>query len=159
MCRSHRAVSPVVATVILVAVAITISIGAAYWIGGTSSQYTILEKMQIDSVYCSMDTTVNNSRWMIVLSIRNSGASPCTIQYVFLNEKQVDEYNVSAGGSLSSVDMIGTSIPLEGLCLESGETATEYIWIGSGLLSSGTTVLVRLQSSTNMNYIEQVKLI
>ncbi len=43
--KNRKAVSPVIATVILVAVAITISVAVAYWMGGISSQYTKFENL------------------------------------------------------------------------------------------------------------------
>jgi archaeal type IV pilus assembly protein PilA len=153
------AVSPVIATVIIVAVAITISVAAGYWISGTSAQYTSVEKLTINSAYCKIDSSVINSKWTIVISLQNTGPTSSRVQYVMVNNALVDEYDVSAGGSLSSTDVIGTSVSSDGLGLESGEQATAYIYIGSDLLSSGTTISVNLQSLAGVNYIVPVKLV
>ena len=45
--RKRKGISPVIATVVLVAVTITVVIGVAYWLGGISSQYTSFEKVEI----------------------------------------------------------------------------------------------------------------
>ncbi len=158
MSRSRWGVSPVIATVILVAVAMVITMAAAYWITGTSGSYMEVEKLQIESSYCISDSSVTNSRWMIVVSLRNNGPSTCNIVYVMVNDAVVDDYNVTAGGSLSNVDSIGTSIDSSGLRLESGESTTAYVWVGSDLFSSGTTVIIRLQSVAGVNYFRPVKL-
>ena len=156
--RFRRAVSPVIATVILVAVAIAISISAAYWISGTSGQYTGFEKIEITNAYCTLNPAVNNSKWMIVLSLRNSGPNPSKISYVMVNDALVDEYNVSTGGSLTDPGSIGASVSTNGLMLQSGESTVVYLWIGSGLLSSGTSVSVKLHSVSGFDYVKLVKL-
>ena len=48
--KSRKGISPVIATVILVAVAITVSVSVAYWMGGISSLYTRLEKIEDQSI-------------------------------------------------------------------------------------------------------------
>ncbi len=45
--------SPVIATVILVAVAITVAVAVAYWMGGIASQYTKFEKVEIQTGVCT----------------------------------------------------------------------------------------------------------
>ena len=159
MSRLRKAISPVIATIILVAVVVVVSVAAGYWISGTTAQYSSVEKISIDSAYCTIDSSVNNSRWRISVTIHNTGSTPSKISYIMVNNKLVDEYNIIAGGSLSAVDVIGTSVPSDGLSLSSGETATVYIWIGSGLLSSGTSVNIDLLSLSGVNYFLTVKLV
>jgi len=49
--RERRAISPVIATVILVAVAITVAVGVSYWMSGIAGQYTAFEKVEISTGY------------------------------------------------------------------------------------------------------------
>jgi flagellin-like protein len=156
--RYRRAISPVIATVILVAVTIAISISAAYWMSGTSGQYTGFEKIEIPTAYSTLNPTVNNAKWRIHLSLKNSGPNPAKITYVMLNEAIVTEYNITEGGSLSSISAIGTSMSDNGVFLQSGETMDVYVWIGSGLFSSGTTIAVKLHSTSGFDYVKLVKL-
>lgn len=158
MSRYRRAISPVIATVILVAVTIAISISAAYWMSGTSGQYTGFEKIEIPTAYSTLNPTVNNAKWRIHLSLKNSGPNPAKITYVMLNEAIVTEYNITEGGSLSSISAIGTSMSDNGVFLQSGETMDVYVWIGSGLFSSGTTIAVKLHSTSGFDYVKLVKL-
>lgn len=147
-----------IATVILVAVTIAISISAAYWMSGTSGQYTGFEKIEIPTAYSTLNPTVNNAKWRIHLSLKNSGPNPAKITYVMLNEAIVTEYNITEGGSLSSISAIGTSMSDNGVFLQSGETMDVYVWIGSGLFSSGTTIAVKLHSTSGFDYVKLVKL-
>ena len=111
-----------IATVILVAITIAISISAAYWMSGTSDQYTGFEKIEIPTAYSTLNPTVNNTKWRIHLSLKNSGPNPAKIVYVMVNEVIVAEYNITGGGSLSGTGSIGTSLSDKGVFLQSGET-------------------------------------
>ena len=69
--QNRKGVSPIIVTVILVAVGITIAVGVSYWIGGTSSQYTIFEKVEIQVGYAEVIT----GGWNTTLVLKNSGSS------------------------------------------------------------------------------------
>ena len=80
--KNRKAVSPVIATVILVAVAITVSVAVSYWMGGISSQYTQFEKVEIQTGYA----TKAAEGWDCILEIKNTGSQSATIGTVFVNE-------------------------------------------------------------------------
>lgn len=92
------------------------------------------------------------------MDVKNSGTRPVILGFVTVNEVPVDEYDIQPGEALTDTANTGTSIPSTGLYLESGESATVYLWIGSDLLSSGTSVSIRLQGSSGIGYIKLVKL-
>ena len=46
-----KAVSPVIATIIIVAIAITMSIAVAYWLLGLGSSFTKYEKVEFTTAY------------------------------------------------------------------------------------------------------------
>jgi len=77
--RSRKGISPVIATVILVAVAITVSISVAYWMGGISSLYTRLEKIEIHSITAEKGVAGN---YTITLTAKNTGSADATIDSV-----------------------------------------------------------------------------
>ena len=158
MSRYRRAISPVISTVILVAVAIVISISAAYYLSGTTGQYTGIEKIEIPTAYCTLNPAVNNSGWGAHLSLKNSGPSPARISYIMVNDVLISEYNISAGGSLSGTASMGTSMVDGGITLQSGESVEVDVWIGSGLFSSGTSIAVKLHSTSGFDYVKLVKL-
>ena len=146
------------ATVILVAIGMVIAIGASIYLMGTADQYAAYETVELPAAYCTKNPSVNNSRWGISISIKNGGPKPTLIDYVMVNDVLVDEYDIIFNGSLADTTSIGTSLTKNGLYLESGESSTVYVWIGSDLLSSGTSVSIHLHSISGINYIKLVKL-
>ncbi len=157
--QERKAVSPVIATVILVAVAITVSVGVSYWMGGISSQYTQFEKVEIKTGYGTTDAGTATTGWDITLTVKNSGSATATITNVFVNDVQVGTYAATA---ISETDgATTTDVPAEGLTLTAGQEDTIHVWIASGApstLSAGTTVNVKLHSAGGMDYIKLIKL-
>jgi len=77
MMRRKAGISPVVATVILVAVAIVIAIAVAFWASGLVSVFTRFEKIEIQSAY--WDGTD------VVIIAKNSGSSPTVVDMILVN--------------------------------------------------------------------------
>ena len=153
--RSRRAVSPVIATVILVAVAITVAVAVAYWMGGIAGQYTKFEKVEIKSAPCTVDAFDN---WVITILLKNSGTRTATISSVFVNDV---EATTDGTAPVALVTTITTDLPSTEKKIESGTEATIIVWIGGdhATLSSGTTVNVKLHSAGGMDYIQLVELV
>ncbi len=154
--RERKAISPVIATVILVAVAITVAVGVSYWMSGISSQYTQFEKVEIQTAYATF-TDGTPPYWTTILDIKNSGSATATLTHVFINDVPV-AYGTGVGAAgtiLASVDPDNT------LTLDSGVTDTVTVWIAQGTpvtFTSGTTVNVKLHSAGGMDYIKLVRL-
>jgi flagellin-like protein len=70
--RKKSGISPVVATVILVAVAIVIAIAVAFWASGLVGVFTRFEKLEIVSA-----VMVDNNRFNV--TIRNTGSADSAI--------------------------------------------------------------------------------
>jgi len=157
----RKAISPVIATVILVAVAITVAVGVSYWMSGIAGQYTSFEKVEIQSGYSSLSAAVN-AKWYITLELKNTGSATANLINVFVNDVPVVEYDIAgdAAGDVLTVDNTGTSISsTAGLPIASGKAATVYVYIGSTLFSSGTTINIKIHSAGGMDYIKLIKLI
>jgi len=93
MKRKDRAVSPVIATIILVAVAIVMSIAVAYWalgLGGTFARY---EKLEIAAMYA----TATTSGWNITAKLKSTGSTAATVNLILLNGKPISVINATAG--------------------------------------------------------------
>ncbi|MEM3389668.1 MAG: archaellin/type IV pilin N-terminal domain-containing protein [Nitrososphaerota archaeon] len=78
MNRGKSGISPVMATVILVAIAIVIAIAVAFWATGLVGVFTRFEKLEITSAYYVSDTGV-------VLTVRNTGSADTSIDNIFVN--------------------------------------------------------------------------
>ena len=152
--RSRRAVSPVIATVILVAVAITVAVAVAYWMGGIAGQYTKFEKVEIQSAVCTWDLT--NTTWTIKMKLKNTGTATATLISVFINDLEVENYAVdhSIIGETTTNMTTATS-------MTSGEDKIVIVYIASGYstLSPGTTVNIKYHSAGGMDYIKLVELV
>ena len=180
--RRRRAVSPVIATVVLVAVTITVAVAVSYWMSGIASQYTKFEKVEIQSGYANIET---GGGWTITLVMKNSGSATANLITVFVNDEPVDIYSTATdlntyqktedtvpSGETTKGTFTGTNIPATGVAIESGKTANVYIstgtapdppnpvqiYIGSTLFSSGTTLNVKIHSAAGMDYIKLVQL-
>jgi len=77
MGRKSSGISPVVATVILVAVAIVIAIAVAFWASGLVGVFTRFEKIEIMSAYW------DGSR--VIVLAKNSGSSPAVVDMILVN--------------------------------------------------------------------------
>ncbi len=154
----RRAVSPVIATVILVAVAITVAVAVSYWMSGISSQYTQFEKVEIQTAICTLDPVTGN--WEIIVKLKNTGSKAATLTNIFVNEAEVSAYNASA--PVATVDTITTDMPLATpFSISSGATGIVTVWVGANYatLSPGTTINMKIHSAGGMDYIKLVQLI
>ncbi|GAH13993.1 unnamed protein product, partial [marine sediment metagenome] len=119
MINKRKGVSPVIATVILVAVAITVSVGVSYWMSGIAGQYTNFEKVEIQSGYA---VKVGTTGWNIIVTLKNSGSSTATITSCFINEQIIGTAPFAAvtATTTSNGDIGGTLDA--GITLDSGDS-------------------------------------
>jgi flagellin-like protein len=145
--KSRKGISPVIATVILVAVAITVSVSVAYWMGGISSLYTRLEIIEVQSAVASKGVAGN---YTITLAVKNTGSADATIDSVFINGKPMSQFpgvnpHLAAGG---------TSVI-------AGGSATVVIDVPANQgapFSAGTTIEVKLHTAGGKDYPQMVTL-
>ncbi|MCK4582901.1 hypothetical protein KAU18_06250 [Candidatus Bathyarchaeota archaeon] len=162
--RERKAISPVIATVILVAVAITVAVGVSYWMSGISSQYTQFEKVEIQTGYATYDAT--NTIWTITMAIKNSGSADATINMAFLNDVPCGAANYKVDATNVTATEWGVSFLSAGVTLKPGQSTTVYVYIDNpcsgvselAFLSAGTTINVKLHSAGGMDYIKLIRL-
>ena len=158
--RKRRAISPVIATVILVAVAITVAVAVSYWMGSIAGQYTSFEKVEIQSGYATLTPGVG---WTITLELKNSGSATANLIKTFVNEVPVDVEGATglggAGAAPVGTGQTGSTIPDAGIPIDSGKEDTVTVYIGSTLFSSGTTINIKLHSAGGMDYIKLIRLV
>ena len=170
--RKRRAVSPVIATVVLVAVTITVAVAVSYWMSGIASQYTAFEKVEIQSGYATIipsTATVNAGSWIIHLELKNTGSATSTLIRVFVNDVPIaiGSYGYVIDGTATlSTGQMATDMPKDDpttptggkLPIESGKSGTVEVYIEKSLFSSGTTMNIKLHSAGGMDYIKLVQL-
>ena len=94
MNRGKAGISPVMATVILVAIAIVIAIAVAFWATGLVGVFTRFEKIEITAAYYDTDND------QVVLELKNTGSASATIDRIFINGQPSQAFgaNVACGG-------------------------------------------------------------
>lgn len=144
MNRGKSGISPVMATVILVAIAIVIAIAVAFWATGLVGVFTRFEKLEVVSAYYSSDGK------KVMLTVRNTGSADTSIDNIFINgipcitdsdACQVD----SSEGDLGPDNAIPISV---------GDTITINIGNppGQGSWVRGVTYEVTIHTSSGKSY-------
>ena len=134
MRRSSSGISPVVATVILVAIAIVIAIAVAFWASGLVGVFTRFEKIEITAAYWQNDH--------FVLVVKNTGSAAATRDDVYVN-------GVPFGGSGS-----GWSVSDGDTYLTPGATATLIVSSlpGGGTFAPGVTYELAVHTASGKLY-------
>jgi flagellin-like protein len=73
--KSRKALSPVIASIILVAVTVAVSIAVAAWMGALTFSFTKTDQFNVASVVFTGSPTYNG----INMSLQNTGSSPWTV--------------------------------------------------------------------------------
>ena len=146
--------SPVIATVILVAVAITVAVAVAYWMGGIAGQYTKFEKVEIQSGNCILEPT---GAWTITLKMKNTGTATATLLSAYINDVEVYDYGVN----IAAANGTATNMTTTSTTIESGALIVVELYIDDTYksLSSGTTINIKIHSAGGMDYIKLVELV
>ena len=76
--KSKKALSPVVASIILIAVTVAVSIAVAAWMGALTFTFMATEQLQITGVRYTGNTTA-------VINVTNSGSAKLTLSSVEVN--------------------------------------------------------------------------
>lgn len=158
--RDKRAVSPVIATVVLVAVTIVVAVAVAYWMGGIAGLYTRFEQLKVQSYNAPQVTFTdppypwNGDGWNVTIVVKNTGTADATIDQVLINGKAGDAYNqvnVTQGNGLSVP--IGKSVTVFIGILKDGELPPNE----EGF-TPGTSIEVKLRSAAGMDYTQLLTL-
>jgi flagellin-like protein len=92
--QKRRAVSPVIATVILIAVAVALGIAVAFWASGLTSSFSKYEKLGVSTQYAQLGVPSQyngyscgsgDTCWTINLGGQNTGSSDATIEQIQIN--------------------------------------------------------------------------
>jgi flagellin-like protein len=92
--RKDRAVSPVIATIILVAVAIVMAIAVAYWALGLGGTFTRYEKIEIMSMYATKKVSDSSTYWTVNATLKNSGSATATISMILIAGRPIPDDKV-----------------------------------------------------------------
>ncbi|MGD0027682.1 MAG: archaellin/type IV pilin N-terminal domain-containing protein [Candidatus Bathyarchaeia archaeon] len=79
--RSRKALSPVVASIILIAVTVAVSIAVAAWMGALTFNFMATEQIKITNMQFYTNSTGNN----MTITMQNTGTHPVTVIEVHVN--------------------------------------------------------------------------
>jgi flagellin-like protein len=92
--KSKRALSPVVASIILIAVTVAVSIAVAAWMGALTVGFMGTEELKI--------TSMTFSTGAITLVANNTGTTPVTINDVWVNNELYTSSTTGVGVSIGA---------------------------------------------------------
>ena len=152
MRRNSSGISPVVATVILVAIAIVIAIAVAFWASGLVGVFTRFEKLEMTSVYATPTGTPN--QYDITIIAKNTGSSSATVDKLLLNGVPICE--IGAGGNWGKTGSAPTGFTINS-CGDITATALNpgnqtQVTITVTAPSAGITVEVALHTASGKLY-------
>lgn len=163
--RNKKAMSIVISTIIIAAIAITMAIAVSFWAMGISNAFTKFEKIEIISAYVS-DTQVAYTRvgpspmmtlncFAIYMTLKNTGTNTATIANVFLDGKPYTATSTRVqGGQIAYVPGLYPSNPLQ-----TGQSMTGNIFlpVNTGttpqpLWNSGEFITIELETAAGRHY-------
>jgi len=129
MLKSKKALSPVVASIILIAVTVAVSIAVAAWMGALTFTFTKTEELKITGVAWKGTTTKT-----VEISVTNTGASTVTLSKAYIDNV---EYTPTLSGSFSGNDLAKG---------DSGVVTLTFTW------TSGTKYTIALTTANGNRY-------
>ena len=139
-----RAISPVIATVIIVSVAIAISIAVALWLTGITSGFTQMENLKI----YSYPTAGNSTYYFVYITVNNTGTTTATIDNLFINGKPLYEANAKVVIEVGNTNYTITQRP----SINSGEGAMIYLFLDKNAYSPGQMVNIKIHTASGRDY-------
>ena len=167
-----RAISPVIATVIIVSVAIAIAVAVAFWMTGITGLFTRYEKLEIVTAYALVSASDGTDYFYVILNVRNTGTTSTTIDNIFINGiplgslNAVDNNVKVAARSAAITDPTATELSYNTTISYSIDSGEE-LWISINLgavnnnpngFTHGQIVEVKLHTAAGNEYPKSVQL-
>lgn len=129
--KSRKALSPVVASIILIAVTVAVSIAVAAWMGALTFSFMGVEKLTISKITWNWSTVPANRTF--VINVNNTGTKDLTINQVLVNYAGV-------------TTTITPALPLVLKATESNSLTVTYLW------TNGTNYDISVATASNYKF-------
>jgi flagellin-like protein len=164
--KDKKGISPVITTVILVAVGIALAVAIGLWMSGLVATFTRFEKLEVTSAYA----VSTSGGWSVYVAAKNTGSADATITSLMINGIPTTSISGITGWKVNAT--VGTtvvtstdedpgnkpvSVPV-GATLKIQFYLTSNTKIGSGTAISGITLNVVLHSAAGKDYPASVTL-
>ncbi|MCL7389936.1 MAG: hypothetical protein LZ173_08440 [Thaumarchaeota archaeon] len=147
--RGRFGISPVVATVILVAVAIIIAIAVAFWASGLVGIFTRFEKVEIRSAFAQ----IQGNNYLINLDIANTGSADVTIDDIYINGQPSNTIGVNIQFDGGCQGIPNAPVPLKvGERLTGDNMCIITVPYNQAPFTAGTTIEVAVHTGTGKLY-------
>jgi len=154
--KNKRALSPVIATVILISVTIVVAVSVAYWMGAIAGGYTSFEQIELPSIYAE---ALTGGGWNITIDLKNTGSADATVDNIYVNSMPLDDYptgNVTLYGSTGQITLTAISVNVP-----NGNTVTLVLQLADNVdegFSAGTRLEVKIHTAAGKDYPTSVRL-
>jgi len=155
-----RGISPVLATVILVAVAIAIAIAVAFWASNITGIFSRTEQIQMEYSYIVAGKNSSGAIYYnITFSCRNVGSADTTIIQAFINGKPLKAFSPTSSVYLNGILWIKSNDTVfREISFPAGSSITLVMMLPSGgpspiTIIPGQVVEVRMETSGGVHYI------
>jgi archaeal type IV pilus assembly protein PilA len=139
-----KALSPVVASIILIAVTVAVSIAVAAWMGGMTIGFMGSSSITVTNVSFESTDPAAIEDNNIVLSLKNTGTKSLTMCAVRVNNQIV---NFTA--TVTEIDFVNDNDPNAVFTMEAGDTGVMTIYGPLGNWNSGNPYKVDLYDGSN----------
>ena len=144
--KNAKAVSPVIATIIIVAIAIVMSIAVAYWMLGLGSSFTKYEKVEFTTAYVTGTGTVATP-YVITMNLKNTGSASATV------DSSLTLYNGKPASAYPGQVTVTTPLaPLTLVPMDPGKQGSVVVSIQGADFVSGMTVEITLHTTGGKDY-------
>jgi flagellin-like protein len=135
--RSRKALSPVVASIILIAVTVAVSIAVAAWMGALTFNFMATEQGQVTNLSFNTGGTYGS----VLITFNNTGTNPITINELWVNSQK------QTGSMTWTPTTIGTTV-----AGNSGATINVTM-TGNPAIVAGAQYEVKLLSSKGNTFV------
>jgi flagellin-like protein len=160
--KNKRALSPVIATVILISVTIVVAVSVAYWMGAIAGGFTSFEQIELPTVYGRAITSPWTG-WNITIELKNTGSADATLNNIFINSIPVKDSAYVASNIKLYADGtdIKTTLYANGLPIRKGVSVNLLIHLNVDQtvgFTAGTRIEIKMHTAAGKDYPTSLKL-
>ena len=163
--REFKGISLTLATIIILAVVITITLAFSYWVGGLTQVFLGFERVEVSHVEVVYDPdgwsgsgfAASGEGWNVSIGLVNKGVWDSTFTDFLVNGKPMEVYS----GDVVLIDPEGncyTSSRDLSIRLKAGTSTTLTVWIKAGGFRHGQIVSITLQTARGGSFQRDVML-
>ncbi|MEM1557818.1 MAG: hypothetical protein QXG12_04435 [Thermoproteota archaeon] len=145
-----KGISTVLATLIIVALTITVAIAFTFWFGGLTGVFMGWERLEVSNAVASR---VENG-WRITFTVVNRGVWDSRFTGILVNDKPIEAY----AGRILLLDENGSPFEDVDIPIKAGSTVTVTLYVEANDFHPGQTISIIFQSARGGSFPREVYL-